>query len=258
MSEITIDHIKKAYDVAKRFKAGKLNLNQASDILVKEGMNLSSARGYIYTYVHLSKGEILTRTINTTATDYYLNQIWKDEGTVGLKKALYSLLQHFEYYENTSGASMKSQRKVYDKYSNLLKDKIERIIYPDEVENDKNLLEGATKTIQVNSYERNTIARKQCIEHFGATCNVCEFDFKDKYGEIGAEFIHVHHKVDISTIGKEYSVNPETDLIPVCPNCHSMLHKKKPAYSVKELKDIISANRTAGNNGSSPISGTIR
>ena len=44
----------------------------------------------------------------------------------------------------------------------------------------------------------------------------------------------------ISTIGKEYLVYPKTDLVPVCPNCHSMLHKRKPAYSVQELKNIIS------------------
>ncbi|PKG44170.1 HNH endonuclease [Psychroflexus sp. MES1-P1E] len=80
--------------------------------------------------------------------------------------------------------------------------------------------------MQVNSYERDKDARKRCIDHFGAKCNVCGLDFQEKYGEIGAGFIHVHHKVEISTIGKEYSVNPKTDLIPVCPNCHSILRKE--------------------------------
>lgn len=91
----------------------------------------------------------------------------------------------------------------------------------------------------VNSYERNSKARKICIEHFGVKCQVCDFDFEKKYGEIGKDFIHVHHKIDISTVGKEYEVNPIQDLISVCPNCHSMLHKKKPAYSIKVLKQII-------------------
>ncbi len=99
--------------------------------------------------------------------------------------------------------------------------------------------EGKTKKVLVNSYERNPIARKKCIEHFGLNCQVCNFNFEEKFGDLGKEFIHVHHKVDIATIGNEYSVNPLTDLIPVCPNCHSMLHKKKPAYSIEELKIIM-------------------
>jgi len=45
--------------------------------------------------------------------------------------------------------------------------------------------------------------------------------------------------VDISSIGSEYELNPILDLIPVCPNCHSMLHKKKPAYKIDELKSFI-------------------
>lgn len=94
----------------------------------------------------------------------------------------------------------------------------------------------------VNNYERNPIARKKCIEHFGSTCQVCGFNFSEKFGE---DFIHVHHKVDISTIGNEYSINPLTDLIPVYPNCHSMLHKRKPAYSIDEIKQIMKENSNA-------------
>jgi predicted restriction endonuclease len=111
---------------------------------------------------------------------------------------------------------------------------------PEEIsKSEKYLTEGKSKTISVNIYERNNQARKECIEHFGMNCQVCGFNFKEKFGEIGKNFIHVHHKIEISTIGKEYSVNPITDLIPVCPNCHSMLHKRKPAFSIDELKEIM-------------------
>ena len=68
---------------------------------------------------------------------------------------------------------------------------------------------------------------------------MCGFDFEKKYGIIGQGFIHVHHIVDISTIGDEYEVDYIKDLNPVCPNCHAMLHKKKPAYKIEELKLII-------------------
>lgn len=247
MRKITRNHIEKAYEVAKDYKQRNLNLKEASDILIDEGMSPSSARGYIYSYLYMIQGRGLTRTINATATEYFLEQIWEENGIEGLKKALSSLSQHFEYYKGVSGNSKASHRKIYEKYAVLINDEKDNIIYPDEVDRTLNYIEGQTKTILVNSYERNRAARQKCIERFGTTCQICEFNFEDNFGDIGSEFIHVHHKIDISTIGQEYSINPITDLIPVCPNCHSMLHKKKPAYSVEELKSIITANRNRGN-----------
>ncbi|WP_422678748.1 hypothetical protein [Christiangramia echinicola] len=38
---------------------------------------------------------------------------------------------------------------------------------------------------------------------------------------------------------KEYNVDPIRDLIPVCPNCHFMLHKRTPAFTIEELKNMI-------------------
>jgi hypothetical protein len=128
---------------------------------------------------------------------------------------------------------------LFVKHLKLINRNSEKTIYPDEVGSEIEYSEGKTKKVLVNSYERNPIARKKCIEHFGLNCQVCDFNFKEKFGELGKNFIHVHHKMDIATIGNEYSVNPIVDLIPVCPNCHSMLHKKKPAYSIEELKQIM-------------------
>ncbi|MEI8372579.1 MAG: hypothetical protein WCJ35_07065 [Planctomycetota bacterium] len=36
--------------------------------------------------------------------------------------------------------------------------------------------------------------------------------------------------------GKEYKVDPVNDLRPVCANCHAILHRLKPAYSIDEVK----------------------
>lgn len=102
-------------------------------------------------------------------------------------------------------------------------------------------LEGAKRTITVNSYERNPLARQLCIEHYGAICSVCDFNFEIVYGKIGLGFIHVHHLTKLADIGKEYEINPLTDLRPVCPNCHAMLHQKKPPFTIDELKEIITS-----------------
>jgi 5-methylcytosine-specific restriction protein A len=109
--------------------------------------------------------------------------------------------------------------------------------------NEKNLFyEGEMKKIIINKYERNPLARRFCIEHFGVFCQVCDLDFYKTYGELGKQFIHVHHIIPLSKINKEYIINPITDMIPICPNCHYMIHRKKEVLSVKELKDIYQKN----------------
>ena len=109
-------------------------------------------------------------------------------------------------------------------------------VYPDELEKPETLFEGIKKTVLVNSYERNPIARSKCIKYYGAQCVVCHLDFEKVYGDIGKGFIHVHHLTKLSDIGKGYEVNPIKDLNPVCPNCHAMLHKKNPPYTIDELR----------------------
>ncbi|MCY7895644.1 DUF3427 domain-containing protein [Bacillus spizizenii] len=113
----------------------------------------------------------------------------------------------------------------------------------EEIDNPTRYIEGATKKVSVNVYERNPMARKKCLEHYGFSCVICGFDFEKVFGELGKGFIHVHHIIELNQIGKEYEIDPINDLRPVCPNCHAMLHKKKPSFTVEELKDIIIDNR---------------
>lgn len=113
------------------------------------------------------------------------------------------------------------------------------VVMPEEVSTPALYFEGASRTIAVNAYERDPRARKACIEHYGTTCFVCGFDFGVTYGALGQGFIHVHHVVSLSQIGKSYIVNPIRDLRPVCPNCHAMLHKRAEVLTVDELKKTL-------------------
>jgi predicted HNH restriction endonuclease len=115
--------------------------------------------------------------------------------------------------------------------------------YPDEIdENNSDVYpEGGKKTVVVNKYERNKNARKKCIDHHGAICACCGLDFKEMYGEIGEGYIHVHHIKPVSEIGESYNVDPIKDLIPVCPNCHAMIHRTRKAYTIQNIKDYIEA-----------------
>jgi 5-methylcytosine-specific restriction enzyme A len=110
---------------------------------------------------------------------------------------------------------------------------------PEEVNSKEVFIEGAVKSIPVNQYERSAAGRLECLKHYGYTCSVCSFDFEKKYGAIGKNYIHVHHIIPIAEIGKEYELNPIKDLRPVCPNCHAMIHKTRPALTIQELRDLV-------------------
>lgn len=107
------------------------------------------------------------------------------------------------------------------------------------------LLEGATTSIYINKYERNRVARNQCIAHYGPTCIVCKTDFESVYGDVGKDFIHVHHIVPLNKVKTTYEVNLITDLVPVCPNCHAMLHRKVNGklLTIEELKNRLTFNQ---------------
>jgi 5-methylcytosine-specific restriction enzyme A len=100
------------------------------------------------------------------------------------------------------------------------------------------LYEGAARAVTLNVYERNPRARQLCIAHYGATCWICRFDFGREYGPAADGFIHVHHLRPIAELAEEYEVDPVADLRPVCPNCHAVLHRKSPPYTMEEVQEM--------------------
>ncbi|MBY4870078.1 HNH endonuclease [Burkholderia anthina] len=113
--------------------------------------------------------------------------------------------------------------------------------FAEEVRPGETYREGGVEQITVDRYERNSEARRKCVEHWGAMCVVCAFDFGTKYGALGEGFIHVHHLRPLSQIKEEHEVDPIADLRPVCPNCHAMLHRGSRVLTVEELKQLIVA-----------------
>lgn len=107
------------------------------------------------------------------------------------------------------------------------------------------LREGSVReTIQVRR-ERNPVARALCIEHYrkknggNLVCIVCDFDFAAVYGSLGEGFMHVHHLNPISEASSSRLVSPEIDLVPVCPNCHSMIHRRGETRSIAEMRRML-------------------
>lgn len=101
-------------------------------------------------------------------------------------------------------------------------------------------LEGKKVKIYTTKYERDPANRKEAIKLHGTRCMVCDFDFEEVYGELGKDFIEVHHTKPLYSLEHEVEVNPKEDLVCLCSNCHRMIHRNKnKIMSVEELKKLM-------------------
>lgn len=101
------------------------------------------------------------------------------------------------------------------------------------------LPEGAKVRVEVNRYERDRRNRAAALAIHGYACKACNTDMSARYGEAAIGLIEVHHVTPVSMLGPDYRINPSTDLIPLCPNCHSVAHRRCPPYSVVEIGAML-------------------
>ena len=106
--------------------------------------------------------------------------------------------------------------------------------------------EGRKILYYTSKYERNPKIRAAAIRYHGYYCAVCGFNFEEKYGEIGKQFIEVHHIKPLFSLDGEMEVNPETDMVCLCANCHRMIHRKRNAVlTVSDLQKEMAGCRNA-------------
>jgi 5-methylcytosine-specific restriction protein A len=131
------------------------------------------------------------------------------------------------------------ERELKEKLDSLLTMVLLVLPYEDEAEEDLSesefSIEGGKRSGIFNSYERSSKNRRICLAVHGFSCKTCGVSLGEKYGELGEDFIHVHHTTPVSQMGEPRPVNPYTELIPVCPNCHYMMHRKDPPVTPEEL-----------------------
>ncbi|QJW89366.1 restriction endonuclease [Spirosoma taeanense] len=98
--------------------------------------------------------------------------------------------------------------------------------------------EGERLIRESSYFQRNPQLVRQAKKLYGNSCQVCGFNFENKYGEIGANYIECHHLNPLSE-RENTSANLVTnvaDVRVVCSNCHRMLHRQRPALTIEELK----------------------
>lgn len=102
--------------------------------------------------------------------------------------------------------------------------------------------EGAIKEYQHKKRERNKKliqkAKHIYLAKGDCRCQICEFDFSKRYGELGKNYIEAHHTIPVSELTENSETKVE-DLAFVCSNCHRMLHRKRPWLSMRDLKQIL-------------------
>ena len=105
--------------------------------------------------------------------------------------------------------------------------------------------EGRRRLHMYYSYERSPKNRARSLAVHGTLCVVCGFDFNKTYGpEFAMSYIEVHHTTSITALAGEV-INADTDLVPLCSNCHSMAHRKRGVIvPIDELREIVKRNRS--------------
>ena len=102
--------------------------------------------------------------------------------------------------------------------------------------------EGGAYSAIVTKHERSRLNRAACIDIYGTRCQACGFEFGEFYGPTGTGFIEVHHLELVARLAPGTVLDPATDLVPLCSNCHSMAHRRKERpYSIEELRAMIAA-----------------
>jgi 5-methylcytosine-specific restriction enzyme A len=117
------------------------------------------------------------------------------------------------------------------------------VIFPDLLDQVELLLQGSLEGRR--SLREHIIREREprLVRAFKGTlqsyrCTICNFDFEDTYGAIGKAFIEAHHVDPIGNHG-EGSGTAVSELVPVCSNCHRMLHRKSPPHTIKEIAEFL-------------------
>lgn len=102
--------------------------------------------------------------------------------------------------------------------------------------------ESKAAVVSAKQMRRSQEARAECIRLKGCNCNICGFDFEKAYGELGKDYIEVHHITpigELSTAENYDGTDPAKDLVPLCSNCHAMIHRRKVPYQPDEIKATL-------------------
>jgi predicted HNH restriction endonuclease len=105
--------------------------------------------------------------------------------------------------------------------------------------------EGFRRETLTNRAERSAKLVEDAKRVHGTICRACGFDFGSFYGQHGAGFIEMHHKKPVAKLRRGGATNPK-DVVPLCANCHRMVHRGQEILTVARLRRIIARAQPRG------------
>jgi len=99
-------------------------------------------------------------------------------------------------------------------------------------------LEGRRRITLSNAHERSAQLRREAIRLHGTDCHGCGFSFGATYGALGDGFIEIHHLDPLFKRG-EGITDPAVDLVPLCANCHRMVHRTEDVLDLDALRALL-------------------
>jgi hypothetical protein len=117
--------------------------------------------------------------------------------------------------------------------------------FPDVDDESLSAKEGRRRWVLHLRRERNAkivgAKKSQVLKKTGRLeCEVCGFDFKERYGALGENFCEAHHKQPLSTLNEQTETKLD-DLAILCSNCHRMIHRTKPILSIAAFKKLLAS-----------------
>lgn len=146
-----------------------------------------------------------------------------------------------EFYNNNANFLTKL---INSSYENII-NKLDNILFFEE---NIAINEGRKTEEKRTIYKRSQELRKIAFEHHQKNgtikCNLCNFDFFEHYGEVGKDYIEIHHVKPLYTYKQDdetkYISEAIKNTVPLCSNCHSVIHRRKPCcYTLEEMKEFI-------------------
>jgi hypothetical protein len=160
--------------------------------------------------------------------------ITQEEGQVILKQVERQGLIDVEQEEFRKNGHKKILNPFVDERDKIIDEIVER---------EKWFLEGGMTIKTHMAYERNRKAIEEAKndmlrENKKLFCKICGFSFEDKYGKLGRGIIDIHHIKPVSELINQTKIST-SDLIPLCPNCHRIIHSQHPFLSIKDVRNSL-------------------
>jgi 5-methylcytosine-specific restriction protein A len=89
--------------------------------------------------------------------------------------------------------------------------------------------------------DRNRRLALEAKKVHGCVCEACGFDFQERYGELGRDYIEAHHLVPLVDLPRDIpvSLDARSDFAVLCANCHRMIHRSDAPKDLADFRKII-------------------